>query len=109
MCTTWIKRFPTDPVWKGFWRWSTEFFTIIWHTTFIFLGRVKQEGHYYYTNNEPIKENIFKEQDCLIKSKSLLNRKGNITATVKFQKFPVSRKTKCSCFNPKGRKDLSSW
>lgn len=62
MCPAWSQRFPRDAVLKEFWRWNIVFFTM-----FIALGRIEQEGHYYNTNNEPIEENIFKEQDCLIK------------------------------------------
>lgn len=42
---------------------------------FIVLGSIKQEAHYYDTIKELIEENIFHEQDCLTKCKSLLNRR----------------------------------
>lgn len=80
MCSTWSQRFSGDPVLKEFWKWSIGFFRIIQFAMFIVLGRIKQEAHYYDTNNGPIEENVFKEQDCLIKYKSLLNRKGSINS-----------------------------
>lgn len=43
---------------------------------FTVLGSIKQETHYYDTVKDPIEENIFQEQDCLIKCKSLLNKRG---------------------------------